>query len=135
MYLDKLIRRDLVESFSKELKSHQLALLGGGTTVLDRAVIEHNLLAASKLYNNITFEELGSLLAIGPSQAEKYASRMIGEGRMQGSIDQLDRLIYFQQGQAVETWDHRIQAACLQVTDIIEHLAAKHPEYLLTKSY
>jgi hypothetical protein len=31
---------------------------------LDRAVIEHNLLSASKLYNNITFEELGALLEI-----------------------------------------------------------------------
>lgn len=130
MYLDKLIRRDLVESFAKELKPHQLALLGGGTTVLDRAVIEHNLVAASKLYNNITFEELGSLLAIGPTQAEKFASRMIGEGRMQGSIDQIDKLIYFQQRQAVETWDSRIQAACLQVTDIVEVLTQKHPEYI-----
>jgi hypothetical protein len=37
-----------------------------GSTILDRAVIEHNLLSASKLYNNISFEELGSLLEIPP---------------------------------------------------------------------
>lgn len=35
-----------------------------GSSILDRAVIEHNLLSASKLYNNITFEELGALLEI-----------------------------------------------------------------------
>lgn len=29
-------------------------------------MIEHNLLSASKLYNNITFEELGALLEIPP---------------------------------------------------------------------
>ena len=37
-----------------------------GSTILDRAVIEHNLLSASKLYNNISFEELGALLEIPP---------------------------------------------------------------------
>jgi len=31
-------------------------------------VIEHNLLSASKLYNNITFEELGALLEIPPAK-------------------------------------------------------------------
>lgn len=35
-----------------------------GSTLIDRAVIEHNLLAASKLYNNIRFNELGSLFEI-----------------------------------------------------------------------
>ena len=39
-----------------------------GSSILDRAVIEHNLLSASKLYNNITFEELGALLEISPSK-------------------------------------------------------------------
>lgn len=38
--------------------------LFSGSSILDRAVIEHNLLSASKLYNNISFEELGSLLEI-----------------------------------------------------------------------
>jgi len=30
--------------------------------------MEHNLLSASKLYNNITFEELGALLGVDPQQ-------------------------------------------------------------------
>ncbi len=67
-----------------------------GTTVLDRAVIEHNMLSASKIYNNITFGELGALLAIDSEQAEKIASKMIGEGRMTGYIDQIEGLIYFE---------------------------------------
>ena len=60
-----------------------------GSTILDRAVTEHNLLAASKLYNNITFKELGALLQISPDKAEKIASQMITEGRMNGYIDQV----------------------------------------------
>jgi hypothetical protein len=42
-----------------------------GSTILDRAVIEHNLLSASKLYNNISFEELGALLTIPPLKVSK----------------------------------------------------------------
>ena len=41
-----------------------------GSSILDRAVIEHNLLSASKLYNNITFEELGALLEIPPTKVD-----------------------------------------------------------------
>jgi COP9 signalosome complex subunit 4 len=63
---------------------------------LERAVIEHNLLSASKLYNNITFEELGALLEIPPIKAEKIASQMITEGRMNGYIDQIDSIVHFE---------------------------------------
>lgn len=63
---------------------------------MDRAVIEHNLLSASKLYNNISFEELGALLEIHPSKAEKIASQMITEGRMNGYIDQIDSIVHFE---------------------------------------
>ncbi len=38
--------------------------LSKGSSILDAAVIEHNILSASRLYNNITFTELGALLGI-----------------------------------------------------------------------
>lgn len=95
MYLDRVLRSNEVSEFASTLKQHQLALLPDNTTVLDRAVIEHNLLSASKIYNNISFEELGALLGVTPEQAEARASRMMGEGRMSGSIDQIERLIFF----------------------------------------
>ena len=63
---------------------------------MERAVIEHNLLSASKLYNNVTFNELGALLEIPPSKAEKIASQMITEGRMNGFIDQLSSIVHFE---------------------------------------
>ncbi|CAE6484220.1 unnamed protein product [Rhizoctonia solani] len=67
----------------------------GPTTVLDKAVLEHNLLSASKIYNNITFAGLGALLDLAPAAAETMARRMIGEGRLHASIDQVARLISF----------------------------------------
>lgn len=59
-------------------------------------MFEHNLLSASKLYNNITFEELGALLEITPAKAERIASQMITEGRMNGYIDQIDGIVHFE---------------------------------------
>lgn len=47
---------------------HPQATTADGSSILDRAVIEHNILSASKLYNNISFEELGRLLAIPPAK-------------------------------------------------------------------
>lgn len=81
------------QNFVFLFKNHYVFL---GSTILDRAVIEHNLLSASKLYNNITFEELGALLEIAPAKAEKIASQMITEGRMNGYIDQIDSIVHFE---------------------------------------
>ncbi len=75
-----------VESFSQGLKSHQKAVTGDGTTVLEKAVMEHNLAAASRLYNNIYFAELGQLLGVTPAQAESVACRMIAEERLKVNI-------------------------------------------------
>jgi COP9 signalosome complex subunit 4 len=54
-----------------------------GSTVLERAVVEHNLAAASRLYLNIYFAELGALLGVPAERAEAVASRMIAENRLQ----------------------------------------------------
>lgn len=91
MYLDRIIRGNQLQEFAAMLMPHQKAttadgeteeltlnldliqavtfgLCPAGSSILDRAVIEHNLLSASKLYNNITFEELGALLEIPPAK-------------------------------------------------------------------
>ena len=90
MYLDRLIKRTELTEVVTLLQPHQKALTADDSTILDHAVIEHNLLAASKQYNNITFEGLGLLLEIPQDKAERSASRMITESRMNGHIDQID---------------------------------------------
>jgi COP9 signalosome complex subunit 4 len=40
--------------------------------------------------------ELGALLEVDPLRAEKIASQMITEGRMNGSIDQIDSIVHFE---------------------------------------
>ena len=116
MYLDRIIRRKELVQLDSLLQPHQKAKTSDGnsnpcsfqalfshfpfqclgSSILERAVTEHNLLAASKLYNNITFVELGALLEVDPLRAEKIASQMITEGRMAGSIDQIDSIVHFE---------------------------------------
>jgi COP9 signalosome complex subunit 4 len=95
MYLERIIRVYQVKQFESLLLPHQKATMPDGSTLIDRAVIEHNLLAASKLYNNIRFNELGALFEISPEKAEKIASQMISEGRMNGYIDQINSIVHF----------------------------------------
>ncbi|XP_021922329.1 COP9 signalosome complex subunit 4 [Zootermopsis nevadensis] len=130
MYLDRIIRRSELQDFGNMLQPHQKASTTDGSTILERAVIEHNLLSASKLYNNITFEELGALLEIPPIKAEKIASQMITEGRMNGYIDQIDSIVHFERREVLPTWDKQIQSLCYQVNQIIEKITNNEPEWI-----
>lgn len=130
MYLDRLIKRSELQEFESLLQPHQKALTADGTTIVDHAVIEHNLLAASKLYNNITFSGLGALLEIPPEKAERTASKMISEGRMHGHIDQIDSTVHFESRQTLQTWDDQIQSLCFQVNSIIDKITIAEPEWL-----
>ena len=95
MYRMKLLGAQEVASFAESLMPHQKATLSDGSTVLQAAVNEHNILACAELYDNIAFEELGSLLNIPPNSAETVAARMIGEHRLEGFIDQVEGFVSF----------------------------------------
>lgn len=130
MYLDRIIRGPELHEFAAMLMPHQKASTADGSSILDRAVIEHNLLSASKLYNNITFEELGALLEIPPTKAERIASQMISEGRMSGSIDQIDGVVHFETQEVLPSWDRQVQNLCFQVNNVIEKINSFAPEWV-----
>ncbi|PFH52757.1 hypothetical protein AMATHDRAFT_139277 [Amanita thiersii Skay4041] len=174
MFLDHILRPTEIQKFEATLKSHQLAQISissndrlasattaddngdiasstrtGPTTVLDRAVMEHNLLASSKIYKNITFQGLGALLDLTPGAAETMARKMIEQGRLRGYIDQVDKLIWFEgnkeeddaQGKAgglgdvqeaentgapfTKRWDAQIRLTTANVESIVQHLTEK----------
>lgn len=135
MFLDRLLTADEVAAFAKKLAPHQLAVTADGTTVLDKAVIEHNLVAASKLYENITVDALGDILGLQSSgdlsageKAEAYAARMVEQSRLRGRIDQIDGVISFDQdstsGPAAKSnlrqWDQGVQ----ELAEDVERVAA-----------
>ncbi|EWC48083.1 hypothetical protein DRE_02662 [Drechslerella stenobrocha 248] len=142
MYFDRLLSSRDVEAFSKSLAPHQTARNADGTTVLTRAIVEHNLLAASRLYNNIGVEELGVLLQLPAEQAERYAARMIEQKRLAGQIDQIDQLIYFDGpagaghvdgviiGRQTRKWDANILALAEEVERVTSLLQSEHPEFV-----
>jgi COP9 signalosome complex subunit 4 len=123
MHFLRLLTTQEVNEFAKSLKPHQLAVLPGDNnaqqvTVLSNAVLEHNLAAASQVYQNIAFDELGKLLGVDGMEAERYAATMIEQGRMKGWIDQPDGIIYFETdfggeggmtGRVQRNWSHIIR--------------------------
>ncbi|KAL4969380.1 PCI domain-containing protein [Aspergillus stella-maris] len=141
MFLDRLLNTDEVATFSQRLAPHQLAQTADGTTVLDKAVVEHNLVAASKLYENIHTDALGAILGLQGSgdltageKAEAYAARMVEQGRLNGSIDQIDGIIYFEDsstatGRHIKQWDAGVQG----LSEGVERIATSIAEGL-TKS-
>ncbi|XP_063720578.1 COP9 signalosome complex subunit 4-like [Symsagittifera roscoffensis] len=130
MYLERIIKRgDDLNEFENSLQPHQKALTADKMTIMESAAIEHNLLSASKLYVNISFDELAALLGVSAENAEKFASQMISEGRMEGSIDQLARFVHFETSSQTELWDQQIRQVCSQVNDIVNRIATSHPEW------
>lgn len=136
MFLDRLLDPAEIAAFSERLAPHQLARTADGTTVLDKAVVEHNLVAASKLYENITTDALGAILGLKESgdmtageKAEAYAARMVEQGRLNGSIDQIAGVIYFDSseggsatatGRHIRQWDAGVQG----LAEDVERVAA-----------
>mmetsp|Transcript_24911 Transcript_24911/g.63229 ORF Transcript_24911/g.63229 Transcript_24911/m.63229 type:complete len:406 (-) Transcript_24911:124-1341(-) len=137
MFMERLLRKEEVAAFAASLAPHQVATLNDGSTVLERAVIEHNMLAASKLYTNISFEQLGALLGIEATKAERMASAMLVEQRLQGSIDQVEQLIHFtsdSRSDALHAFDTQIEHICRSVESIAGAITKKQLPQLATSS-
>jgi len=62
-------------------------------------VLEHNLMAISRIYLNIALSQLSFILHIDVKRAEKIAATMISEHRLKAKIDQVgkqyDMLYYY----------------------------------------
>lgn len=132
IHMDRLLQAEQVEALRPLLQPHQLDAKVDDESVLDRAVVEHNLLAASKLYCNIKFDELGSLLRISPEKAETTAARMVNEDRMKASLDQVTGFIEFTADNQVErilSWDQQIESVCGALDNCVDAIIQKHPQF------
>jgi COP9 signalosome complex subunit 4 len=146
MFLDRLIAPAEVDKFAQGLAPHQLATTSDGSTVLAKAVVEHNLLGASRLYSNIGFEALGTLLGLDAARAEDTTAKMIEQGRLVGRIDQIEEVIWFERGEAsgekgsgraelavgkeMRRWDANVQALAEEVENITNALQREFPEFV-----
>ncbi|KAJ9129165.1 hypothetical protein P3X46_034049, partial [Hevea brasiliensis] len=132
VYLERILRKPEIDAFAEELKAHQVlnilstvfrdlgsfnnisimnvsflvaqqkALLPDNFTVLDRAMIEHNLLSASKLYSNISFDELGTLLGIPPNK--DLTARLLVEGVSRWSLHSENHIHWIIKRMVLQSW-------------------------------
>ncbi|PSK55692.1 COP9 signalosome complex subunit 4 [Elsinoe australis] len=136
IFLDRVLSSAEVKAFAQKLQPHQLALTSDGSTVLDKAVLEHNLLAASRLYRNIGTEQLGEMLGVDGERAEVYAAQMIEQGRLKGWIDQIEGLIYFEGGEGAKgkggdrrVWDDNVRKLAEEVERVTTMIQSVEPEF------
>jgi len=130
LYVGRFVTKKEIDEFQQMLADHQLKKTKEGWTLLEKASIEHNLIAAAKVYDSILLEDLGGVLGVTEQKAEEIAANMIAEGRLQGSIDQNKSLLYFSVNASVlSQWDTHIDIACNSVNAVVDKLAGLHPEW------
>nr|CAD2201320.1 unnamed protein product [Meloidogyne enterolobii] len=128
MYLERLIQNSELKEFELLLMPHQRLLDSEGSSILQRTVVEHNFLAASRLYSNISFDGLGQLLGVSSKKAEKIASQMISSDKVHGKINQLDSTVSFENS-SNDRSDPQIVSICELTNSINEQLSARFPEW------
>ena len=96
--------------------------MGDGLTIIERAVMEHNMVAVSKIYASIYFKELGNLLGVEAEKAEKVAAKMVMDGSIAASIDEVDGIITFRNttDSALLQWDDSITSFCAHLNRICD---------------
>lgn len=141
IFLDRLLSPSEVSAFAAGLKDHQLAKTSDGSTVLDKAVLEHNLLAISRLYQNISIASLGALLGTDGDRAEAYAAGMIESARLSGSIDQIEGVIHFNNKEGgqdaaamnLRAWDANVQGLAEEVERVTTMLQREEAAWYETQ--
>lgn len=129
MYLERLIKMEEVTKFEKELKPHQKGMTAENYTVLQRAVLEHNILALSKIYINISFDQLTKLLQIPLDKAELLMASMINEGKVKAHISQVDRFVYFEaEKEMIQRFNELISNLCEGINQLIQETSQKYPK-------
>mmetsp|Transcript_15744 Transcript_15744/g.17480 ORF Transcript_15744/g.17480 Transcript_15744/m.17480 type:complete len:414 (+) Transcript_15744:52-1293(+) len=129
LYRSQVIRPKDLEPLN--LAEHQRAIRGDGLTILQHAIVEHNMISVSRLYRSIYIKELQSkFLGNVISNTEKFAANMIMEGSLQGEIDQVDGVLHFNQQQLEqdedkekeEIWDKSITSFCMDLNTVSENI-------------
>jgi COP9 signalosome complex subunit 4 len=123
MYMNQIIvRGDDFIQFQNSLGDHQKALKSDGLTIEQSALIEHNMVAVSRLYTSIYLTDLGKLLGVSTDRAEKIACKMIMAGTLAGgSIDEVDGVLNFDMHEReLVNWDVAITSFCSQLNKVTD---------------
>jgi COP9 signalosome complex subunit 4 len=126
MYLNRIVQKRELEQFESSLAGHQRAVMADGLTIVERGVLEHNMVAVGQLYSSIYFAQLGELLGVVDAiKAEKVAAKMIGDGSLIGSIDEVEGMLHFappreKRESPLLHWDETITSFCVQLNKVTD---------------
>jgi COP9 signalosome complex subunit 4 len=125
MHTHQIVRPPELRHFEESLADHQKAVMGDGLTIMERAVVEHNMIAVADLYESIYLAELAWILGVTQAKAEKIAATMIMDGSLQGSIDQVDGILIFANSETpIESYDRLVNNFCVELNNIATAIKA-----------
>jgi COP9 signalosome complex subunit 4 len=120
-FLHQILAKDELVQFEASLAEHQRAIMADGLTIMERGVVEHNMMAVSKLYRSIYLAELARILGVPRAKAEKIASQMILDSSLHATIDQVDGLLEFDVEEPAEVvWDRSITNFCMELNSVTD---------------
>lgn len=113
VFLDRLLVAEDVEAFSRTLGGHHRSGTPQkwGLSVIELAIVQHNLLGCSKLYSSVTIASLAELLNVDEATAVRIVAKMILDGRVRGSIDQILGIVSFDMDE-MDDGEERGSGAC-----------------------
>uniref|UniRef100_A0A5S6R552 COP9 signalosome complex subunit 4 n=1 Tax=Trichuris muris TaxID=70415 RepID=A0A5S6R552_TRIMR len=130
MFLEQIIPHESLEEINSQLEESFSESKGRkDMTNLRNAVIEHNVLSASKVYDTISVDELGRLLGTTKEQALLVVSRMITQGRLEGSIDGLEGIVFFNNQDCLKLYADHTKSVFEHISTICESIFAAHPSW------
>ncbi|CDW56706.1 COP9 signalosome complex subunit 4 [Trichuris trichiura] len=130
MFLEQIIPHESLEEINNQLEQCFSESKGRkDISNLRNAVIEHNVLSASKVYDNISVNELARLLGTTSDQALLVVARMITEGRLEGAVDGLEGVVSFNTQDCLKLYGEYTKSVFEHVGVICESIFAAHPSW------
>ena len=126
MFKSHILGKKELVKFEASLQPHQKAMMGDGLTIMERGVVEHNMLAISGIYQSIYIDELALILGVPKKKAENIVATMILDGSVEGSIDQVENLVFFNTDESCNrAWDKAISSFCKELNSVTDEIQAK----------
>lgn len=82
----------------------------------------------SRTHQSISFDQLGQYLRIEPQYAERVVAQMIRDERIQGHLNQIEKMVYFDSKDVLQLFDKEILHLCSDINIVIEKIRKVVPE-------
>uniref|UniRef100_A0A7E4VXL8 COP9 signalosome complex subunit 4 n=1 Tax=Panagrellus redivivus TaxID=6233 RepID=A0A7E4VXL8_PANRE len=127
MFMSRLITQSDIDTFETLLEPHHRV---GGKDPVSKFVVEHNIVALSKLFRNISFTKLQTLLNKPFNEIQRTIAEMVIQKRLKCKIDQATNTVSFNPYNHNLLFDHFFRNACQGANTIHDQIIKKYPEWV-----